>query len=585
MASSSQTVGKYRLLERIAVGRTTEIHRARVEGVGGFQRTFALKLVRPELGVAPEAVAALVEEARTTGLLSHANIVQIMDLGEEDGRYAVAMEHVNGPDLARVLARCSGADDAVPVEHAVFVAIELLKALDYAHQRQVMRGTRPEPLDIVHLGIAPENILTSFQGEVKLTDFGHARSRGRTTTPAELSASVSEYASPEVLGAGPPVDQRSDLFSVGVVLYEMLTGRHPFRGRSTAETRAAIRAGRHRPAHVVRRDLSGALSGAVERAIAVDPDGRFRTAAAMKESLEAWLHEAGVVPGPHGLARMLRQLFPTGAQPTLRPPTGAVRPQRDGLDADPVTHPMADHEDADARPTTLAPPPPPRPRPRPPASPATSAPFDLSQSRAFGPLARAGDESTLIKRLDLPSDPSQWDDAPTRIRPAPDLGELELDLDEDDGGDLLLPEPEVGGAPTVARPSVPPPPRPGPPPRPAPRPAPALRGAGATAAYLAIGAAVACIVLAVGVVLGTQIARIRTAGTPARVQVTAPPGARITLDGADIDAGATTEIEPGKHTLIVRGDDVGAVALDVVLPPGEVAAFHFAPAEGRQESP
>ena len=171
---AKQMFGKYQILERIATGGMAEILKARTESIGGFQKTFAIKRVLAHLSANKEYVAMLVDEAKIAGLLSHANIVQILDLGQIDNVWFIAMEYVAGSDLGRILARAKEKGLLFPVPHAVFIAMELLKGLEYAHKRQVMKDGRPVPLNIVHRDISPPNILLSFQGEVKLTDFGIA---------------------------------------------------------------------------------------------------------------------------------------------------------------------------------------------------------------------------------------------------------------------------------------------------------------------------------------------------------------------------------------------------------------------------
>src|SRR5688572_16376544 len=164
-ALEPQRFGKYQILERIAAGGMAEIFKARLDGIGGFHRTFAIKRILPHLTANPEFVDMLVDEAKIAGLLSHANIVQILDLGNIDQQFYIAMEYVNGRDLGQLLQRCTEKGITLPVPHAVYVLIEMLKGLEYAHNRQVMRGGRPVPLNIVHRDISPANVLVSFQGE------------------------------------------------------------------------------------------------------------------------------------------------------------------------------------------------------------------------------------------------------------------------------------------------------------------------------------------------------------------------------------------------------------------------------------
>ncbi|MEC7946851.1 MAG: serine/threonine-protein kinase [Myxococcota bacterium] len=567
-----ETLGRYQLISRIAVGETTEIHKARAEGVGGFRRTFALKRVRPKLARRPGLVDQLVDEARTTGRLSHANIVQIMDLGEEGGSYIVAMEYVDGPDLARVLDRCRDNGLSIPVPQAVFITLELLKALDYAHRRTVMRGNQPQPLGIIHLAIAPENLLTSMQGEVKLSDFGCAHATARALSPPPTAGLPAAYASPEVVGSGDAVDARADLFSTGVVLYEMLTGEHPFRRDSVAETRAATLRGEYIPADRLLPGLPAELARVVDTALAVSPGQRFASAAAMKASREGFLHQSGSVLRPAELADFLRRVF-QDAPGSAPPVTGSIRATRSTLDADPVTHPM--HEDSDARPTTIAP-----PVRRPPTEPRTEL-GDLSQSKSFGPMAGTADESTLVDRpAVMVSRTARWEDAPTRIRSAP-----ALDTDED----LLLPdpeEPEDGGRPTqssVAPPPMPPVPvaRPRAAPTPAPRvvaPSPPLPGPGGhtgAALWLAVGAIGSVLVLGIGILLGVRLAAWAAVQRDPMVQVIAAGAVAVELDDRGIEPGVPVPVPPGAHAVRVIDAGGHSAHATVVLEPGEHRILTF----------
>lgn len=310
MASSDfHTFGKYQIMSRIASGSTAEIYKAKLEGIGGFQRVFAIKRILPHLSANREYIDMLVEEAKVAGLLSHANIVQILDLGEVDGAWFIAMEYVDGPNLGLVLDRCAQKGLQLPVPHVVFIGIELLKGLSYAHQRQVMRGGRAAPLSIIHRSISPSNILMSKQGEVKLTDFGLAKANFKAQqTAAGVIKGQFDYLSPEQAGGAKDIDQRSDIFGVGIVLYEMLTGVHPFRAESERKTIERIRAGQYPPISSVNPSVPFTLETIVDRAMRVNRDERFPSAGALKEALEKFFHDAGFMFNHHSLAEYLRSL-------------------------------------------------------------------------------------------------------------------------------------------------------------------------------------------------------------------------------------------------------------------------------------
>ena len=395
--------GKYQILERIAVGGMAEIYRARLDGIGGFQRTFAIKRIAPHLSQNSDFVDMLVDEAKIAGLLSHANIVQIMDLGSVDSQFYIAMEFVNGRDLGQALARCAAKGITLPVPHAVYVLIEMLKALEYAHNRQVMRGGQPVPLHIVHRDISPGNVLLSFQGEVKLTDFGIAKASVKALqTMSGVVKGRFDYMSPEQ-AAGQVVDQRSDLFSAGVLFYEVLTGKHPFRQPGEVATLDALRRTTFLPPSEVNPDVPYALDVLVELALRARPDERLQSATAFREALDRFCHDSGFIFSASTLAAFLRGLFPEAAPADRRnegdAPTRLLEPSD-----------VPQDEDSPPRQSPQRGPPGP--------SPGQSAPNTaLSMLRAAppAPLVDGGDDSTVI-RPGRANEPNPFGEAHTVIR-------------------------------------------------------------------------------------------------------------------------------------------------------------------------
>ena len=292
-----QTFGKYQILERIATGGMAEIYKAKLEGIGGFQRTFAIKRILPHLSMNVDYVNMLVDEAKVAGLLSHANIVQILDLGQVEGVWYIAMEYVDGRDLGSVLKRASERGLRLPVPHACFIIVELLKGLEYAHQRQVMRGGRPVALNIIHRDVSPPNVLISFQGEVKLTDFGIARAALKAQeTQAGVIKGRFDYMSPEQAAGSKDIDQRSDLFAVGVVLYEILVGAPPF--ESTSVTGILIKQMQEDAPPMRTREGVPELAGFAEivrRMLCKDPWDRPRFATTLRDELAGFIEQAKVL--------------------------------------------------------------------------------------------------------------------------------------------------------------------------------------------------------------------------------------------------------------------------------------------------
>ncbi|MCB9743705.1 MAG: serine/threonine protein kinase [Alphaproteobacteria bacterium] len=398
--------GKYQILERIARGGMAEIFKARMEGIGGFNRLFAIKRIVPGLSQNREYIDLLVDEAKIAGLLSHANIVQILDLGQVSGQYYVAMEYVEGRDLGTVLHRCRERGITLPVPHAVFILIEVLKGLEYAHNRQIMRGNRPMPLNIVHRDVSPSNVLVSFQGEVKLTDFGIAKANVKAMeTLSGVIKGKFDYMSPEQ-ASGHAIDQRTDLFAAGVLLYEMLCGQHPFRQSHEMKTIAAIRAGQYQPPSFANPDVPYGLEVVLDQALARDPDDRFPTATAFKDALTKFFHDAGFIFSHSTLAAFLKGLFP---EANVRRRRGEQKGKVLNL-RDQETRPLAEEDDDldSERPTTLeedvapAPPRPAPPRPvaqRPAPTPPRAAPPrpPPAPSVATPPVPEGG-HSTIVRR-------------------------------------------------------------------------------------------------------------------------------------------------------------------------------------------
>jgi serine/threonine protein kinase/tetratricopeptide (TPR) repeat protein len=311
------TFGRYRLLERLGQGGMAEVFKAKSYGVEGFEKVVVIKRILPELAASEQFVDMFIHEAKLAVRLSHANIVQVFDLGIAPGTvvggmphadaYYMAMEYVNGLDLATLLARCRRQQVQIPIEMAVYVAAEVAKGLDHAHRR---RDEQNQPLNIVHLDVSPQNVLLSLEGEVKVTDFGIAKARGvlEPTGIADTRARQLQgkfgYMSPEH-AAGENVDARSDLFSLGTVLYEMLTGSNPFTAPTSFETLRRVQASEYPPVELLRPDCPPELVQLLKTAMALQPEQRFSDAGRMYESLLAFLYSQGRRFSAHDLADFL----------------------------------------------------------------------------------------------------------------------------------------------------------------------------------------------------------------------------------------------------------------------------------------
>jgi serine/threonine-protein kinase len=315
----STHLGDYRLLRRLAQGGMGEVYLAVLEREGGFSKTVALKTLLPTLADRAELGALFESEARLAALLNHANIVQTFDHGSADGRVFLAMEHVEGPDLARVL-QAHGARP-VPAGVAAELGLQALRGLGHAHQRRDLEG---RPVGIVHGDVSPSNILITREGQVKLADFGLARLRSLTAAGGALAGKLA-YMSPEQ-AAGEALGPESDLFSLGLVLYELLTGSRAYPPEEPERMLPLLRAGRVRPLGESCPELPATQVAFLGRALEPRREARYPTSSDMAQALAGAIAPAG----PDGLAAFVAGL------PAALEETGARLPERTELAASPV---------------------------------------------------------------------------------------------------------------------------------------------------------------------------------------------------------------------------------------------------------
>jgi serine/threonine protein kinase len=297
--------GRYRLVGRIATGGMAELFRATIIGMEGFEKTLAIKRILPHLTDQEELLLAFIGEAKLAALLSHPNIVQIYDFGCIEGGYFIAMEHLSGRDLSIILLR--GREKGLPVtlEHALYMASRICEGLDYAHTRKDAHGNL---LSIIHRDISPPNVLITYEGEVRIVDFGVAKAAGMNTKTREgvIKGKVC-YMSPEQ-ASGREIDHRSDIFSAGVLLYEMVTGRRMFTG-DPLHTLLRVREVDFQPAENVAPGLPQEVYRILRRALAKDPDLRYQSAARMLSDIEEFLHVTSMRPSARTLSKYMKELF------------------------------------------------------------------------------------------------------------------------------------------------------------------------------------------------------------------------------------------------------------------------------------
>ncbi|MCP4694512.1 MAG: serine/threonine protein kinase, partial [Desulfobacterales bacterium] len=224
--------GKYELLKKIATGGMAELYLARITGFEGFEKRIVIKKILPHLSTEEDLINAFIEEAKLAAFLHHQNIVQVYDFGCMDGEYFIAMEHLVGKDLRDIGRKAKEKNLPLSLENALFITSRICMGLEYARNLKDFNGA---PLNIIHRDISPQNILITREGEVKIVDFGIAKAVGRlnTTRVGKIKGKIS-YMSPEQ-AQGKAVDHRSDLFSTGILLYEMVTRRRMFPGREAMQ--------------------------------------------------------------------------------------------------------------------------------------------------------------------------------------------------------------------------------------------------------------------------------------------------------------------------------------------------------------
>ncbi len=324
-------LGKYELVERLATGGMAEVYLARARGPAGVQKTLVVKRIRPEYADDPRFVNMFINEARIGVHLTHPNIVQVFELGRSAGTWFIAMEYVHGRDLTRMLRRLRGMEERLPDAVSVHVGAELLRGLHHAHSRTDEQG---EKLGLIHQDVSPHNVLMGFDGEVKLLDFGIARAtRTEEDTGTPGGRGKFAYASPES-AAGGAVDHRSDLYSAGVTLWEMLAGHRPYHGIDPKTKSARIREGDLPDLSEVRPDIDARLRDIVGRATRPDPADRHPTAADFEEDLRAWLYESGERVGSQDVASWTSRLFPDVKRPNPGLPVRQLAEDLERLDTD-----------------------------------------------------------------------------------------------------------------------------------------------------------------------------------------------------------------------------------------------------------
>ncbi|MFH1130185.1 MAG: FHA domain-containing serine/threonine-protein kinase [Pseudomonadota bacterium] len=287
--------GPYKLLKLLGVGGMAEIYLARSKGLSGFDMQLVLKIILPHFAGDHNFIDMIVTEAKLTVGLNHPNIVQTFDLGQIDNKYFISMEYIDGADFFKILTSLTQMNRDMPIEATLFIAQEVLAGLEYAHNKTNAQGN---PLYIIHRDISPQNILLSREGEVKLVDFGIAKAANATNkTKAGVIKGKLVYMSPEQAW-GETLDQRADLFSTGVVVYEAITGGSLYLEPNPALLLEKVRYAKIPPPSTIRSQIIPELDTVVMKALKPNPADRYQTAFEFAEAISELLQK--IAPGFSG---------------------------------------------------------------------------------------------------------------------------------------------------------------------------------------------------------------------------------------------------------------------------------------------
>ncbi|TNE50391.1 MAG: serine/threonine protein kinase [Deltaproteobacteria bacterium] len=315
--------GPYMLLQKIGQGGMAEIFRAESAGPQGFAKEVAIKRILSSLASNEDFITQFLDEARIVGNLSHPNIVQIYDVGQVDDAYYIAMEFVDGKHMGQVIQRSIESMSQVPVREATAIINEVSKALAFAHSAVDSLGN---PLHIIHRDVSPQNILIGFNGAIKLTDFGIAKAANKLfqTTAGVIKGKFSYLAPEQLVGKG--ASTASDIFSLGVAFWEMLSGRRLFQGESDIRTIQLVQACQVPPLSQFRNDVPPELEQVITYMLSPSPEYRYQNAYDLVNALSHILHHFGVSEHLNLVANFMGSLYPENYQNSGAAPTRASMP-------------------------------------------------------------------------------------------------------------------------------------------------------------------------------------------------------------------------------------------------------------------
>ena len=297
--------GKYKIINKIATGGMAEVFRAKITGEMGFEKLLVIKKVLPHLAAEDQWITHFIDEAKLAALLQHENIIHIYDFGKIDNCWFLAMEYLSGKDLKDVFIKSAAEKNHITLENILHIIIKICDGLDYAHTLKSLKGN---PLNIIHRDISPQNICITFDGKVKIIDFGIAKAAERSVhTQTGIIKGKLAYMSPEQ-ASGKAIDNRSDIFPVGIILYELLTGKRMYKGEVSEILLKVVQAD-YEPAANIIKDCPTELLEIIDKALAKEPDDRYQTAGEMCAALEEFMYKSDFRSGSRKLAEYMQTLF------------------------------------------------------------------------------------------------------------------------------------------------------------------------------------------------------------------------------------------------------------------------------------
>ena len=311
----SEQIGRYHLLDRIAFGGMAEVFRAKTFDSRGNEHMVALKRVLRHLAEDDDFLQMLVDEAKIASVLDHVNIAKVYEFVRFGEDYFIAMEYVDGRDVRSILDRCQALGASLPPQDCAYVMMRTMQGLQAAHDKVDGAGA---PMNIVHRDVSPSNVLVSYKGHVKLCDFGIAKAKvNRIQTRTGVVKGKVKYMSPEQ-AMGRPLDGRSDVFSGGSVLYEMLTGRCPFQANNETDLIFKVRDAKYVKPSRVNPEVPAAMDRIIRKALTRSARSRYQCASAFAADLQQFIEDTAPSYAPAQLGRLLREWFADDIERDLR---------------------------------------------------------------------------------------------------------------------------------------------------------------------------------------------------------------------------------------------------------------------------